>query len=249
MSKVEACLQLLAVYLSLKSVECQGWINEIRAFIEDNGLRYVTLLENSTSPSPYVRSIMLAASQRANFYLRASRIQGYTENYQKFDLDVQILLYYPEYDDLGYFLKVIQNTKVGRSILLLTNPWQGANDMLNDHLLGTPNLFFYIASLPFHEKEANVLSWQKSLTLKSGYTIHELKFKEGSLSITEDFDLNGLKITSTSLSWEPYLTIEGCDEQGTNCAKHFGYLVDYMDALSKNLNFSFASYKDLVTKI
>lgn len=245
MSRMKICLQLFVLFLSLTIVECQEWVNEMRAFVDDNGLKYVTFLENSTLPSPYLKNILLAASQRADFYLRTSRIEDYTERNQIFDLDVQIFLFNPEYDVLGYFLRVIQYTKVGRSILIFTKPWQGTEDVLHDHLLDTQNLFFYIASPSNKNLEGSVLSWQKVLTLRSGYTIDELKFEESSYSIVEDFNLNGLKIESISLTWDPFLTIAECDEHGTNCAKHFGYLVDYMDALANVLNFTYKGYKDL----
>ncbi len=40
--------------------------------------------------------------------------------------------------------------------------------------------------------------------------------------VMEDYDLGGMLLTSTSLSWAPYLTLEGCDENGRNCEKNYG---------------------------
>jgi len=39
-----------------------------------------------------------------------------------------------------------------------------------------------------------------------------------SLCILEDYNLQGLKITSSSLTWEPYLKITNCNQdQRTGC--------------------------------
>ena len=206
-------------------------------------MRYATLVDNSTKSISRTKNLILSMSRGANLYLRYSKVEDYAGVSQIFDTDVQVFVFNPECDDIDYFLHVVQETKVERSILLLTKPWQDIEHVWMTHLVDKPNLLLYLAYL----SEGSVLYWHKVLTLKSGYTINELKFEKNSLKMIEDLNLNGLKISSISLSWPPFLTIDGCDEKGTNCKNHFGYLVDYLDALAKDLNFTYDSYKDLGT--
>ena len=76
----------------------------------------------------------------------------------------------------------------------------------------------------------------------TGHIMEELNFLKGSYTILENYNLKGLKLTSIALPWKPFLTIDECDENGTNCEIHYGYIKDYMDTLSKDLNFTYVSY-------
>ncbi len=64
------------------------------------------------------------------------------------------------------------------------------------------------------------------------------------LSLQEDYDLQGLNVTSIALNWAPYLTIEDCDEQGTNCVKNFGALIDLARIVGRMFNLSVISTRD-----
>ena len=243
---MKTCLKVLILALALDTANCQEWMSEVKSFLIDNGLKYVTLLGNSTIPSPYARKIISNLFEKADFHLRHSGIERYTELHQIFDVDVQIFLFDPKYDEIGYLLKVIQRTKVERSILLSTRPWKSATKKLfKSHLNDTPNLFFYVASPLDSSLNGALMSWQQVITLMTGYTINDLKFRRDSYTIKEQYDFNGLTVRSTSLTWAPFLTINDCNDDGTDCAIQYGYLMDYMDALAKDLNFTFESYIDL----
>ena len=60
----------------------------------------------------------------------------------------------------------------------------------------------------------------------------------------EDYDLNGIEVTSTALTWAPYYTIENCNHLGANCNISYGYLLDYIDAIAKGMNFTFMSHQE-----
>ena len=243
---MKTCLKLSILLFAVATANCQGWINEVETFLKDNGLKHVTLVENSTRPSPYARKLAYNLYEKADFFLRHSRLERYTELHQIFDVDVQIFLFDPKYDDIGYLLKVIQRTKVKRSILLLTRPWKsGSEDVFKSHLYDTPNLFFYVASPLDSSLQRSLMSWHQVITLPTGYTINDLKFKDNSFTIKENFDFKGLKMRSIALTWAPFFTINECNDEGTDCAVHDGYLKDYIDALAKDLNFTFEGYKDL----
>ena len=237
---VKSC-SLLYIFLLLESARCIQWLDEVLEFLDENGLKYATFVVNSTEHSPYMKEILLKAYKTSELYLRHSKLQDYTEHHT-FHVDAQIFLFDSDYDDIGSFLKVIQKMKVRRSILLAIKPWRGRQEsVFQNELKETPNLLFYLAS-PSHE--LTMMLWKQVITLSSGYAINELKFKECSYTVIEDFDLNGLKLTSISPPWPPFLYMDECDEEGAKCTVQYGYLVDYMDALAQALNFTYESFRE-----
>ena len=62
--------------------------------------------------------------------------------------------------------------------------------------------------------------------------------------ISEEVNLNGLRVTSATISWPPLYTINNCDQNNYKCATGYGYLGDYMDMLARRYNFTYISYKD-----
>ncbi len=56
--------------------------------------------------------------------------------------------------------------------------------------------------------------------------------------------MQGLVLTSTSLTWFPFLTVDDCDESGRQCKKNYGALMDIFDLVKNRLNCSVLSYKD-----
>ena len=87
--------------------------------------------------------------------------------------------------------------------------------------------------------------WRQILTLN-----HEPKVVIDSMEFDykgrflEKIDLQGLPITATSLEWPPYISIENCNNIGTNCSKS-GYLVEFMDIWARELNFTWDIYADI----
>jgi hypothetical protein len=94
-------------------------------------------------------------------------------------------------------------------------------------------------------KDNDRLTWYQIITLKSGYAINMVKFRPKRLQVDQQyFDLKGLRIRSTSLSWSPFLTMTDCDENGKNC-KSIGYLIDYTNLVAKQFNFTYDSNSDI----
>ena len=60
----------------------------------------------------------------------------------------------------------------------------------------------------------------------------------------ENFDMHGYKLVATALPWKPSLAIENCDNTGRNCHK-YGSIVDTMNTVAKNYNFTWDIYKDV----
>ncbi len=53
----------------------------------------------------------------------------------------------------------------------------------------------------------------------------------------EKYDLQGLRAESVSLTWAPFLTIEGCNEAGVECEKNYGLLPSLCRYFDRYINF------------
>ena len=85
----------------------------------------------------------------------------------------------------------------------------------------------------------------ENITL-SGYEkaiINVVQFNDDKM-IKEHYELNGIHITSLSLSWTPYFLLSGCDENGKFC-KSEGYLSNLMDELGRLMNFTWESHQEV----
>ena len=237
-------LKLTILLLAFVTTSGEKWMNEVQAFLRDNGFKYVTLVENSTAPSANARKLSTYLYERAHLYLRHAALERYAELHHNFNVDFQIFLFDPSNEEIDHLLKTMQRTKVKRSILLI-KPWKnGYEDDLRSHLEAKPNIFFFMAHLLDSSNQGVLISWQQVLTLETGCAINDIKFIENSFTLREDFDLKGLKIRSIALSWPPFLTINDCNDMGTDCAVQYGYLMDYIGALAKNLNFTLENHID-----
>ena len=62
--------------------------------------------------------------------------------------------------------------------------------------------------------------------------------------IKEYYDLNGLEIVCTGLTWSPYNIHDNCNEFGRNCSNS-GLLADMMDMWAREFNFTWDVYADI----
>jgi hypothetical protein len=100
------------------------------------------------------------------------------------------------------------------------------------------HMMFYLAV-----QSASGIDWYQIITLRSGSTMNKLKFFGESKTIIEDYDLNGLTIHSISLDEAPYVTFKDCNAARRECSSS-GYIIDYVDHMSKILNFTFEAHID-----
>ena len=166
----------------------------------------------------------------------------YINEMHQMNVDCQVILFDLKKDDLQLVMGLVSETKVARSILLLKDPWTADEEQKMTNILAThgKNSFFYI-SVPLTSNSQRSFSWFQIITTISGYSKSELLFWGNTMKIEEDFDLQGLRLNSISLSWQPYLNMEECN--GHICSHQSGYLKDYMDILSKEFNFTYESFK------
>ncbi len=103
------------------------------------------------------------------------------------------------------------------------------------------NSFFYVA-----KSDSEEIEWLQILTINNQAQVvkNELQFDEFD-RVKEIYDLQGLTIIATSLSWPPYVTLGQCNSKGFKCKTKYGLLVDLMDLWSQELNFKWDFYKDV----
>ena len=106
---------------------------------------------------------------------------------------------------------------------------------------------FIICTYSSYVNNKSTFIWRQILTLnlESTIVVDIVEFDSHG-RLLEHIDLQGLPITATSLSWPPYISIDSCNNIGTNCSKS-GYLVEFMDIWARELNFTWDIYED-VTK-
>jgi hypothetical protein len=90
----------------------------------------------------------------------------------------------------------------------------------------------------------NISKWRQIITFDNVQVIsNDLKFDDLG-RIVEDYDLRGVEIFATSLSWMPFNLHENCNEKGRGC-DNSGLLVDVMSLWANEYNFTWNIYKDL----
>ena len=88
----------------------------------------------------------------------------------------------------------------------------------------------------------NELQWHQVITLRTGISVNKIQFLAGNIIDDSYFDLNGLKIRSLDLDWEPYVQVLDCDSK-KGC-KVKGFIVDMVDLIAGQLNFTYESTKE-----
>ena len=102
------------------------------------------------------------------------------------------------------------NINLVLALLLFENPQEDMNafkGLLTK--MDLDDMMFYLA-VP-GGKNSETLSWFQVISLSSGSVIEEIRFHPDSLRIFQDFNLQGLSVTSTSLSWPPFYEMGNCD--------------------------------------
>ena len=217
--------------LMVSSSPCLAKVNvpfdEVQKFLVENGHRFVDIVHNSTVEQFVPKGVYFAKRP-----LQGSSQDGFS-----------IFMFNPEVDNLEYFLVVIGRRKIKRSLLVIGKNWieEEKNEMIKlvDSL--QMRTLFYVAALS--DFGAN-MSWHQVISLNIGCIIDKLTFVHNSHIVHEQFNLHGLKITSTSATWAPYYTIDGCNEYGLECAVTYGYLKDVLDIFGAWFNFTLLSHKN-----
>ena len=204
----------------------------IQEFLVDNGHHHVDIFYNSSLWHRFTLPNMFSA----RIHLR--KIKKAKHN------SFGIFLFDPQRDDLLGYLNLIIQRRIKMSLIITRRPLgNDGNILLQEYLsnLEATSLFYMV----FPATISTVMTWHQIVSLRSGSAINPLAFKQNTLRIIETFDMHGVEITATSLTWAPYLTIDDCNEFGKECAINSGYMIDFMDKLADIYNFTYVSQKNV----
>ena len=221
--------------------------DDLASFLDDNGMKYVTVVTNSASTkgsatqNPVIKSII---DRRAS-YIRVKHLDDF-ELHHRNNMDSQVFeldLLSNGDDNVEKVLKSVYRTKLGTSILMLrTCTGVDERDLLLRHLrtsfAGTAGSFFFVA-VPTDSS----FMWYQVIKLRNGCSVDMVAFVPGSFLVQEKYDLQGLEIRSLAIPWPPYMYMEDCDRNGI--CTNSGYLIDYVDILAKKCNFTYKSFREM----
>ena len=221
------CLSGISNVLSAKHV-----LRELERYLTDNGHRHVDVIYNKSFPRNWFvfrpKVISVARVEIAKVYRRSDGAFG-------------VFIFDADKDDMRRLLGYILQWKVRMSLLFFSKPTLNGIVTLKDNIDSLRDAgLFYVAMLDI----SGTLTWYSLITLKTGNVVEMLSFAGNSLSVVESYDLQGLEVRSTTLSWEPFYSIGNCNNVGLECKTHHGYLKDYMDMLAVKLNFTYISHRN-----
>ncbi len=100
------------------------------------------------------------------------------------------------------------------------------------------NSFFYFAS-----GSTVPLRWHQVITLnhQEEVAISPVQFVEGTHTVREKYNLQGMRVTSISDTWAPHLVFEDCNEEMMQCKTSYGALYDQSQLIAQLFNFTMIS--------
>ena len=204
----------------------------IQEFQTDNGHHYVEIFYNSSMLHDFLVKDLFASR-----LLMKNIGKAHNDSFGVF-------LFENAKDDLANYLTEIVQRKIKMSLLIISETSHTEMlDLIRMHLSAMGDTALFYLALPANGSSDMI--WQQIISLKTGTTINYLEFPEDSCKIIEAYDLHGLEITATSLTWAPYLKIDGCNEVGLHCLRNEGYMIDIMDHLGAQYNFTYLSQKNV----
>lgn len=224
-------MKLATLILTILVVGTCATTNGVQEFLVDNGHYHVDIFSNSSQ----LRGVSLKDLFIARFPM---------EDVEKAHKDsFGIFMFDNAKDNVVSYLSAITQRQIKMSLLVISEPWDNEKiSFMRRHLLEQQATAFFYIAIPTGSHTD--MTWHQIISLKSGSALNHLEFDDNSSKIIEAFDMHGLEITSSSLTWAPYLTIDDCNEDGLDCAKNYGYLIDLMDELAIKFNFSYLSQKN-----
>jgi hypothetical protein len=223
-------------------------IYNILQFCQDNSLKYITFVTiDKDSPGSQLFLSQLITQAHLTDSIRSRLIKTKRNDVGKlnlwpnheYDKDTLVVISSPDTKDWMHYLELISITKIRSSIFVIVEPLE--NNVVQEirKLLSkiSENVYFYL--LYTEETSEPRIMWEKLITLKHNPQVvsNELHFDSFGRMV-EEYDMQGLHIKCSTLSWAPYLSLKGCDEVTGKDCKSEGYIADVMNLLGNSLNFT-----------
>ena len=120
-------------------------------------------------------------------------------------------------------------------------PEKNVNQLLEIGPKRHRNSLFFLMTFDENKK----IKWRQIMGLNnvSKLISNDLEFDRKGLLI-EKYNLQGIQIVCTGLTWAPYNIHENCNENGRGCSNS-GFLVDMIQIWAKEYNFTWDIYADV----
>ena len=152
----------------------------------------------------------------------------------------------PNLEGIEFCLKEISQRDLLSTVLIMTRAVTIDEKEMVENRFNEMNenvMFFWLYNN--YIENQNMMVWNRVIGLK-GYDkaiVNKVEMNNQS-RIKEEYDLQGLHLTSMSLSWFPYFHLFNCNNQGMSC-ESTGYLKQFMDSLGTLLNFTWESHREV----
>ena len=223
-------------------VECGYIYNDLANFCSQNGFVYLSISTTDESVLLYKKAVE-AYLKFENHNKRVRKVNSFQE--LQFNLDTWVILtqtkILSETNKFQIYLEQIGEHRIKKSVLVFTDLLDASQENeLQDTLksLVNDNAWFYL----LYQRLDNITEYKNILSLSNSTKtlVQDLKLNKNN-QIIQNYNLEGIKLYSKTLTWAPYFVINDCDEKGKNC-EFEGLLKDYMDAMGRILNFTWTSH-------
>ena len=209
-------------FLCILIGHCCGEMKEIISFCHDNGYKHLT----------FVKISKLEIYEGMSLSFKYGIQSRFSSNYQpKLSPKDFLILNLRNFEDFDKALNLISSHEIQRS-LAIVDDFEIFKIAAKNHM---KNSLFYI----YHDQ-----NWKQALIINGNpqVVINDISFRDNGLAIIQH-DLQGLKLITTSMTWNPQVIISACDSQGLDC-NYEGFLVDLMNLWSKKLNYTWKIHQN-----
>ena len=223
--------------------------HEILEFCQNNDWKYLTVLAKHKNLLQREHSLFLMdLTQKAKeaSSLRSRRIESQTDSFKNnnpstiYDLkmDSLIVVSSTEERELKQFLNIISKTKIKKALLVF---FDTLNQNKIKELKGlvsrlSENMYFYVYYSTIDAGSGSYrLMWERVISIRHNPQVimNQLEFSSFG-RIKPSYDLQGIHIKCSTLSWAPYLSLFDCNEDDGKSCKSEGYLADLVDMMGSN---------------
>ena len=223
---------------------------DLAKFCSHNGMDFVSL--TTTDQQSLLENKAQKAYKTFQKYGLRVRSLSYDKLYGELNFHLDSLILFSDAHVLSeqnifqMHLEHIGKHKIRKTIWLFvdhfgSNQESELNDALNNLVIG--NAWFTV----LYQNHSNVTKYQNvfSLSNNTKTLVQDIKLTKTN-QMVENYDLEGLKVYSNSLSWAPYFEISNCkDMHNSDFAKDCemsGYLNDILNAMGNIVNFTWTSH-------
>ena len=202
---------------------------DVLQFCQNNGFKYLTFITTNRKIKESQRTLLLGlyrdSQSMQTFRSRLIKTDEYNEKqhmlnpYHQHEKDKLVLISSSNSEEWMHYIRMISKTKIRSSLLVITDPLIQSvkEEMISFLSQSSENTYFYLLYVN-HYTDVN-LTWERIITIRHApkVVINEVEFNEYGME-KADYNMQGIHIKCSTLSWAPYLTLYDCNENdGKDC--------------------------------